>query len=64
MPLLRRLRHQVANSPARTPLVWIRHKSLRSSDVFLASYPRSGSTWLRFLPYDSLLGESSGFSHL
>ena len=62
MPLLRRLRHQVAKSPVRAPLVWIRHKSLRSSDVFFASYPRSGSTWLRFLLYDSLLGESSGFS--
>src|ERR1700731_1061512 len=62
MPLLRRLRHQVAKSPVRAPLVWIRHQSLRSSDVFFASYPRSGSTWLRFLLYDSLLGESSGFS--
>jgi hypothetical protein len=61
MALLRRLRHQVAKSPVRAPLVWIRHKSLRSSDVFFASYPRSGSTWLRFLLYDSLLGESSGF---
>ena len=27
MALLRRLRHQVAKSPVRTPLVWIRHKS-------------------------------------
>src|SRR5260370_35868944 len=62
MPLLRRLRHQVAKSPVRAPLVWIRHQSLRSSDVFFASYPRSASTWLRFLLYDSLLGESSGFS--
>src|ERR1700720_3757383 len=62
MPLLRRLRHEVAKSSVRTPLVWIRHKSLKASDVFFASYPRSGSTWLRFLLYDSLLGESSGFS--
>jgi len=62
MPLLRRLRHEVAKSSFRTPLVWIRHQSLKASDVFFASYPRSGSTWLRFLLYDSLLGESSGFS--
>jgi hypothetical protein len=31
MPLLRRLRHQVAKSPVRTPLAWIRHKSLKSN---------------------------------
>lgn len=62
MPLLRRLRHEVAMSPVRAPLVWIRHQSLRASDVFFASYPRSGSTWLRFLLFDSLVGEPSGFS--
>lgn len=64
MPLLRKLRHQLAKSPLRTPLVWLRHKSLRSSDVFLASYPRSGSTWLRFLLFESLLGKSSGFENV
>jgi len=62
MPLLRRFRHGLAKSPARVPLVWIRHKSLRASDAFFASYPRSGSTWLRFLLFDSLVGEPSGFS--
>jgi muconolactone delta-isomerase len=62
MPLLRRLRHEVAKSPVRLPLVWIRHQSLRASDVFFASYPRSGSTWLRFLLFGSLVGEPSGFS--
>lgn len=64
MPLLRKLRHQVAKSPVRVPLVWIRHKTLKSSDVFLASYPRSGSTWLRFLLFQSLVGESSGFQNV
>jgi hypothetical protein len=64
MPLLRKLRHQVAKSPVRAPLVWLRHQSLRSSDVFLASYPRSGSTWLRFLLFESLVGESSGFQNV
>ena len=64
MPILRKLRHEMAKSPVRTPLVWIRHKSLRANDVFLASYPRSGSTWLRFLLYESLAGESSGFGNV
>ena len=64
MPMLRKLRHQMAKSPARTPLVWIRHKTLKSSDLFLASYPRSGSTWLRFLLFESLVGRSSGFQNV
>jgi len=64
MPLLRKLRHQMAKTPARVPLVWLRHKSLKFSDVFLASYPRSGSTWLRFLLFESLAGESSGFQNV
>ncbi len=29
--------------------VYLDHRGLRASDVFLASYPRSGSVWLRFL---------------
>jgi len=61
MPLLRRIRHAVAKTPVRNPLVWVRHQSLKASDVFFASYPRSGSTWLRFLLFDSLVGEPSGF---
>lgn len=64
MPMLRKLRHQVAKSPVRTPLVWIRHKSLKANDVFFASYPRSGSTWLRFVMFDCLVGEPSGFGNV
>lgn len=64
MPILRKLRHEVAKSSARTPLVWLRHQSLLPNDVFLASYPRSGSTWLRFLLFESLAGEASGFGNV
>jgi muconolactone delta-isomerase len=64
MPLLRRLRHAVAKTPVRNPLVWVRHQSLKASDVFFASYPRSGSTWLRFLLFDCLVGEPSGFNNV
>jgi hypothetical protein len=45
----------------RTPLVWLRHRGLGSSDVFMASYPRSGSTWLRFLLFEILAGQSGEF---
>jgi hypothetical protein len=41
--------------------LWIRHHGFRSSDVFTASYPRSGSTWLRFILAEILAGQSSGF---
>ena len=64
MPILRKLRHQVANSAVRAPLVWMRHKTLRENDTFFASYPRSGSTWMRFLLYESIAGESSGFGNV
>ncbi len=33
----------------RVPIVWYRHRGLNPADAFVASYPRSGSTWLRFL---------------
>jgi hypothetical protein len=41
--------------------LWIRHHGFRPSDVFTASYPRSGSTWLRFILAEILAGQSSGF---
>lgn len=64
MPILRKLRHEMAKTGVRAPLVWMRHKSLRPNDIFLASYPRSGSTWLRFLLFESIAGESSGFGNV
>jgi Sulfotransferase domain len=45
----------------RRPTVMARHRSLTPLDAFLASYPRSGTTWLRFLLYESLTTEDSGF---
>jgi len=64
MPILRKLRHEVAKSGVRAPLVWARHKSLQPNDVFFASYPRSGSTWLRFVLFESIAGQSSGFGNV
>jgi hypothetical protein len=64
MPILRKLRHEIAKTGVRAPLVWVRHKSLRSNDVFFASYPRSGSTWLRFVLFESIAGQASGFGNV
>ena len=57
--LYRRLRFR--NKLLRQPAVRARHQGLTPHDAFLASYPRSGTTWLRFLLYEILTGEDSGF---
>ena len=59
---MRQLRHELSKTPARVPLLWIRHRGFRQSDVFLGSYPRSGSTWLRFLLSEILTGQSPEFN--
>jgi hypothetical protein len=48
----------------RKPLVLYRHRGLRSQDCFLAAYPRSGTTWLRFLFYEALARESAEFGSI
>jgi hypothetical protein len=58
------LRHRVTSTPVRAPVVHWRHYRLREPDVLLASYPRSGSTWLRFVLYEILSGESSSFDRV
>jgi hypothetical protein len=45
----------------RQPVVMWRHKQLNKEDVLLASYPRSGITWLQFLTLDLLTGEDPQF---
>jgi len=48
----------------RAPVVRLRHRKLHDEDTFVISYPRSGSTWLRFLLYESLSGEPSEFERV
>lgn len=48
----------------RSRLRWLRKvaptlRGLRPTDVMIAAYPRSGSSWLRFLLCELLLGEAS-----
>ena len=45
----------------RVPLIWLRHRGLAPNDIFLASFPRSGNTWTRFLLSEVLTGASADF---
>jgi hypothetical protein len=63
MPILRKIRYSLSKTPARVPLVWVRHRGFQPSDAFVGSYPRSGSTWLRFMLLEILAGRASGFSN-
>jgi Sulfotransferase domain len=61
MQIYRRLHVKAARSSMRIPVVWSWHLGLKPQDAFLASYPRSGSTWLRFMLFEILFGEEAGF---
>ena len=63
MPI-RNLRAKLAKSPLRRPLIWLRHRGLSANDIFLASYPRSGNTWLRFVLSEALTGQSIDFDNV
>lgn len=60
----RRLRHKIMRTRVRAPLIWLRHRGLDGDDVFLASYPRSGNTWTRFLLTEILSEESASFDNI
>jgi hypothetical protein len=55
------LHAKAARSKLRVPLIWYRHLGLKPQDIFQASFPRSGSTWLRFMLFQILTGAEPGF---
>lgn len=57
--VLRRARFR--SKALRRPTVWARHVGIQDQDVILASYPRSGTTWMRFLLGEALSGQPSEF---
>ncbi|HKD02614.1 MAG TPA: sulfotransferase domain-containing protein [Terriglobales bacterium] len=48
----------------RVPIIWMRHRGLNRNDVFVASYPRSGSTWLRFMLFEILTQKDAEFDNV
>ncbi len=55
------LRRRLRTTRMRAPIVWYRHRAVRLNDVFLASYPRSGNTWMRFLLSELISGHTTDF---
>ncbi|NNF44172.1 MAG: hypothetical protein HKN62_14230 [Phycisphaerales bacterium] len=61
-PIARRLAFTALKSRwLRAPLTWWRERGVTPADVVVASYPRSGNTWVRFLLYDLLTGDEPQF---
>ena len=60
----RQLRLLLKRSGLRGFKVRARHRGLTALDVALASYPRSGNTWMRFLLYQLLTGEAGEFESI
>jgi len=58
----RKLRRELSKSALRAPITWFRHHGFCPSDIFLGSYPRSGSTWTRFTLFEILTGQPAGFT--
>jgi sulfotransferase family protein len=56
-----RLRRRFRATRMRAPIAWYRHRAARINDVFLASYPRSGNTWMRFLLWELISGQTADF---
>jgi len=59
-PMYTRLRYRAR--PLIGPVATtVRHLRVRRGDAFLASYPRSGNTWLRFMLFEALTGRPAQF---
>jgi hypothetical protein len=56
-----RFRYQLSMTFLRGPVTALRHRNVCPDDTFVASYPRAGSTWLRFLLQEILTGQPSLF---
>lgn len=57
----RKIRRKFAKTRLRVALTWLRHRGLEPADVFFAGYPKSGSTWSRFVLFEALTGKPAGF---
>ncbi len=61
MNRLKELRFKASRTKLRAPKAWWEHRGLSSKDVYLASFERSGNTWLRFVLMEILTKDNAGF---
>jgi len=62
--IYRKIRHKASRTVLRAPIIWLRNRGLDQTDVCMASYPRSGSTWMRFMLARLLTGKSTTFDSI
>lgn len=58
---LQRIRRLIVQTQLRDLILEYRHRGLKDTDIFLASYPRSGSNWVKFLLLESIKDSSVDF---
>ncbi len=61
MNTLKTLRFRASRTRLRAPKAWWQHRGLNDKDVFLASFERSGNTWLRFVMMEIFTKNNAGF---
>lgn len=61
MNKLKEIRFKASRTKLRAPKGWWEHRGLNSKDVYLASFERSGNTWLRFVLMEILTKGDAGF---
>lgn len=61
MNKFKELRFKASRTKLRAPKGWWEHRGLNDKDVYLASFERSGNTWLRFVLMEILTKDNAGF---
>ncbi|MDB4090698.1 sulfotransferase domain-containing protein [Crocinitomicaceae bacterium] len=56
-----KLKEKIVRSKAKKIIDWLQHLLLLKEDVFIAGYPKSGSTWFRFILYELITNSEASF---
>lgn len=59
-----KLKQLILKSKLKAPINFLQHRCLSKNDIFIISYPKSGSTWFRFVLYELLTNNHSSFERV